>query len=156
VVDASGLSKGDIIAIGDDKNLTITDIAGNVITVDRSITTVAGDNVYNNFLGYVTDTVLDDAALKSALVAKGLDVLSVNESTSFSVDYVAPATTPVGPLSNTVTVYYEPDGYFPNNIIASASHSLTVVDAKVEISPQQATNGVGTTHVLPVKVSTAG
>jgi hypothetical protein len=101
----------------------------------------------------ITDDVLGD--LSSFATAAGLDDLTLTESGSFEVDYDVPTTTAIGLLTNKVDVLYRPQN-FPNPVTSSATASVTIVDAKIEISPLAAANQVGADHDLTVTVMTAG
>jgi uncharacterized repeat protein (TIGR01451 family) len=161
VVDPSVLAVGDTVLIGDpfgtNVTRTITNIGGDGdpttkdIEVNAPVTVAVGNDV-GVFLGGINDTLLGDL---SGSIPAALKTLSLNESGSFTVQHTVTTADFTkfnnGPLTNTVTAYYEPLG-FPNNITSTASKSVDLVDAYISIAPTTATNEVGKPHTFTVTV----
>jgi hypothetical protein len=96
-------------------------------------------NLQTDALKGISDSVLDDATVRAAADTAGCDVLTFNETCSFTVDYTIPAGDPprTDPLVNTVTIHYgvaDVDSTtFDNDVTDSDTHSVDLFTAAVEI-----------------------
>ncbi len=103
---------------------------GDTVTYTFTITNTSSQDSPNLTLASISDSVIGN--LMSQATAAGCDVLTYQEVCSFSVSRTVQAGDP-DPLVNTVNVLYHPDG-FPNDITASASHSVNLFQPSVKIT----------------------
>jgi len=115
--------------IGDDVTYTFT------ITnkTDGDLSTAAQDGTAPNLtLASITDTLLGDLSAEAGAAGCGTLDLGSSKSCSFQVSRTVLATDP-DPLNNTVNVLYHPVG-FPNDVSASASHSVNLFQPEISLS----------------------
>jgi hypothetical protein len=98
-----------------------TYVGGNV-HYTFTVTNTSSDDTPDLLLDSLDDTVL---GVLTGYIPVGGDVLSFEESYTFSVDRAVLDTDP-DPLPNTVTVHYHPEG-FSNDITDSASEEVDII-----------------------------
>lgn len=102
---------------------------GDTVTYSFTITNTSSNDSPNLVLDSVSDTVL--GSLTSTATGSGCTSLAPGASCTFTKDYTIQPGDP-DPLVNVVTVHYHPLG-FPNDITASASHSLNLFAPSVAV-----------------------
>jgi uncharacterized repeat protein (TIGR01451 family) len=130
---------------------------GDTVTYHFTITNTSSPDSPNLVLAGITDAGTGWAGLGDLSTANaGAGSLAPGQSVSFDVTHTVTLADP-NLLNDTVNVLYHPSG-FPNNITASNSHSITILQPNLVVTktPDGATIQPGQTATFTITVSNTG